>query len=44
MFSEKYAPDPDGIKGMFDEPVVLKDPGREQYPHERFYRTRKEEL
>jgi hypothetical protein len=44
MFSEKYAPGPGGIKGMFDEPVVLKDPGREQYPHERFYRTRKEEL
>jgi hypothetical protein len=44
MFSEKYAPDPGGIKGMFDEPVVLKDPGREQYPHERFYRMRREEL
>lgn len=44
MFSEKYAASPDGVKGMFDEPVVLKDRGRDQYPHERFYRTRKTEL
>jgi glycosyltransferase involved in cell wall biosynthesis len=44
MFSEKYTPDPDGIKGMFDEPVVLKDPGKDQYPYERFYRRRREDL
>lgn len=44
MFSEKYAPDPGGIRGMFGEPVVLKDPGKEQYPNERFYRERKDEL
>jgi hypothetical protein len=44
MFSEKYAPDPGGIKGMFFEPVVLKNPGKEQYPHERFYRLREKEL
>jgi|WetSurMetagenome_2_1015567.scaffolds.fasta_scaffold00078_39 hypothetical protein len=44
MFSEKYAPDSGGIQGMFDEPVVLKDPGKEQYPNERFYRQREDEL
>lgn len=44
LFQEKYAPGPDGIKGMFDEPVVMKDPGKEQYPNERFYRVRKKEL
>ncbi|MBN1663333.1 MAG: glycosyltransferase family 2 protein [Deltaproteobacteria bacterium] len=44
MFSEKYGPSPDGVKGMFDEPVVLKDPGSEQYPNESFYRRRKDEL
>lgn len=44
MFEEKYEPSPDGIRGMFDEPVVMKDPGKEQYPNERFYRSRKKEL
>jgi hypothetical protein len=44
MFSEKYTPDPGGIRGMFGEPVVLKDPGKEQYPNERFYREREDEL
>jgi len=44
MFSEKYAPSPDGWKGMFDEPVALMDAGKDQYPNERFYRSRKKEL
>ena len=44
MFNEKYQKDPAGLKGMFDEPVSLKDPGNDQYLYERFYRTRKEEL
>jgi hypothetical protein len=44
IFSEKYAPDPGGIQGMFDEPVILKNPGKEQYPNERFYRERRDEL
>lgn len=44
MFNEKYQRDPAGMKGMFDEPVALKDPGKEQYPNERFYRKRKNEL
>lgn len=44
MFTEKYEPGPDGIKGMFDEPFVSKDPGKEQYPNERFYRRRRKEL
>lgn len=44
MFKEKYSPDPTGIKGMFDEPVSLKNPGREQYPNERFYHLHKNDL
>jgi len=44
MFKEKYRPDPAGIKGMFDEPVSLKDPGEKQYPHERFYHLHKNDL
>lgn len=44
MFSEKYEASPDGIRGMFDEPFALRDPGGRQYPNERFYRSRKKEL
>ena len=44
MFSEKYEATPDGWKGMFDEPVALKDAGKDQYLNERFYRSRKKEL
>ncbi len=44
MVTEKYEASPDGIKGMFEEPVGLKDPGKDQYPNERFYRLRKKEL
>lgn len=44
MFEEKYEASSDGIQGIFDEPVVMKDAGRQQYPNERFYRLRKGEL
>jgi len=44
MFTQKYQPDPKGIKGMFDEPVAMINPGPEQYPNERFYRLYKKEL
>ncbi|MEI6610867.1 MAG: hypothetical protein WCO53_14155 [Deltaproteobacteria bacterium] len=44
MFAHKYRPDPAGIKGMFDEPVSLKDYGKEQYPNERFYHLHKEDI
>ena len=44
MFSEKYEKDPAGLKGMFDEPVSLKDAGKDQYPYEKFFRRRREEL
>ena len=44
MFTEKYEASPDGWKGMFDEPLSLKDAGKDQYPNERFYRSRKKEL
>jgi hypothetical protein len=29
---------------MFDEPVIMKDPGKEQYPNERFYQLHKKDL
>ena len=44
MFNEKYEKDPAGLKGMFDEPVSLKDAGKNQYPYEKFFRRRREEL
>lgn len=44
LFTEKYEPNPEGIKGMFGEPFIAKDPGKEQYPNERFYRRRRKEL
>lgn len=44
LFTEKYEPNPEGIKGMFGEPFISKDPGKEQYPNERFYRRRRKEL
>ncbi|MCX5833138.1 MAG: hypothetical protein NTV99_01220 [Deltaproteobacteria bacterium] len=44
MFKVKYEKDPAGIKGMFDGPVILKNPGKEQYPNECFYHTHKGEL
>jgi len=44
IHEEKYSPANEGIRGMFDTPVVMKDPGENQYPYERFYRLRKGEL
>ncbi len=44
MITRKYQADAGGIKGLFDEPVMLKDPGKEQYPNEQFYRLHKKEL
>ncbi|MGZ8459928.1 MAG: glycosyltransferase family 2 protein [Candidatus Deferrimicrobiaceae bacterium] len=44
VFEEKYAPATEGARGMFEGPVELKDPGKDQYPNERFYRLRKKEL
>lgn len=44
MFTHKYQFDPAGIKGMFDKPVIMKDAGKEQYPNERFYHLRKNDL
>lgn len=40
----KYEKDMHGYSGMFDERVHIVDPGQEQYPNERFYRTRKKDL
>lgn len=44
MFKEKYQPDATGLKGMFDEPVRIKDPGKKQYPNERFYHLHKKDM
>ena len=44
MFLTKYTADPQGIQGMFEEPVSMKDEGKEQYPYERFYRDNKDSL
>jgi hypothetical protein len=44
MFTHKYRAVSNGIKGMFDYPVELHDPGPEQYPNEKFYQIRKNEL
>ena len=44
IHEEKYSPANEGIRGMFDTAVVLKDPGENQYPNERFYRLRRREL
>lgn len=44
VFEEKYAPTTEGIRGMFEGPVELKDPGKDQYPNERYYRIRRKDL
>lgn len=44
IYNCKYRPDSKGIKGMFDYPVELNDPGPEQYPNENFYQKHKNEL
>ena len=44
IHEEKYSPANEGIRGMFDTAVVMKDPGVNQYPYERFYRLRRGEL
>jgi len=44
MFGEKYEKNSAGLKGMFDEPVSLKDAGKDQYPYEKFFRRRRDEL
>jgi len=45
FINEKYREDSYGVTaGMFEKPVRLKDPGPEQYPNEKFYRKRKNEL
>ena len=44
IHEEKYSPVAEGIKGMFETAVVMKDPGERQYPYERFYRLRRGEL
>lgn len=44
IHEEKYSQADEGIRGMFDTAVVMKDPGEHQYPYERFYRLRRGEL
>ena len=44
FITTKYEPDDHGIKGMFDRPVILRDPGEKQYPNEKFFHQNKEKL
>lgn len=44
IHEEKYSPTAEGIRGMFDTPVEINDPGEKQYPYERFYWLRRGEL
>lgn len=44
VHEKKYAASPQGIKGMFDAPMEMKNEGPEQYPNERFYREHSDEL
>ncbi|MBW2000424.1 MAG: glycosyltransferase family 2 protein [Deltaproteobacteria bacterium] len=44
FIAKKYRPDTAGIRGMFEHPMSLVDPGPDQYPNEKFYRTNKEKL
>ena len=44
VHDKKYRLSPQGIKGMFDNPMEMKDAGPEQYPNERFYRDHLDEL
>jgi hypothetical protein len=44
VHEKKYAASPQGIKGMFDETMEMKDEGPDQYPNERFYREHSNEL
>jgi hypothetical protein len=44
IHEEKYSPSVQGIQGMFELAVEMKDPQVNQYPYERFHRLRKGEL
>lgn len=44
IHEEKYSPVAEGIRGMFETAVEMKDPGERQYPYERFFRLRRGEL
>ncbi len=44
ILNRKYRRSEEGLKGMFDNPVIMNDEGSEQYPHERFYRRHKKKL
>jgi hypothetical protein len=37
MFDHKYSTNPNGIKGMFDYPVIQNIPDANLYPYEKFY-------
>jgi hypothetical protein len=44
ILEEKYEPLDSGLKGMFDQPVILKCKMEKQYPYETFFHSRKNEL
>jgi len=44
IYRTKYRKDPAGIKGMFDSPMAVDDPGQRQYPYERYFRDNRSRL
>jgi GR25 family glycosyltransferase involved in LPS biosynthesis len=44
VHEKKYEVSAQGIKGMFDTPMEMKDEGPDQYPNERFFREHSDEL
>jgi len=44
IYNEKYKVDPNGIKGMFDSPMIESFESLSQYPYEVFYRENKSNL
>ena len=44
LYEKKYTVAKQGIQGMFDHPMEMKDRGPDQYPGEKFYREHKDEL
>ena len=44
IYNEKYKVDPNGIKGMFDSPMIESFESPSQYPYEVFYRENKSNL
>lgn len=44
FIDKKYQPNPAGFRGMFNQPVQLVAPDKNQYPNERFYRDNRKNI